>query len=73
MTSLTIAQSDSQIQSTVVYEYCLTVVNTEDKDTQYLTAAFSFLPTSEDWQQWLKGWNSCGYSTLTQPQLVRTL
>ena len=73
MTLTTITQSDSQVQSSIVYEYSLTVANPEDQDTQHLTAAFTSVPTSIDWQQWLSGWQISGYSLSTEPVLIRTL
>lgn len=72
MTSLTITQSDSQVQSSLVYEYSLTVVN-PNNDTQKLTAAFRNIPTSPDWQQWLSGWTDTGYELLSPPQLLQIL
>lgn len=68
MTSTTIAQSTA-----TVHEYSLTVFNPEDNDTQKLTAAFTNLPTLEDWQQWLHGWTDTGYELLSQPQLLHIL
>jgi hypothetical protein len=75
MFSTTIAQSTQSVQSKIslVYEYSLVVLNPEDNDTQLLNAAFSSLPSLEDWQNWLSGWNSCGYSLLAKPQLIRTI
>jgi hypothetical protein len=73
MTLSTIAQSSNQVQSTVIYEYSFTVINSIDNDTQKLTAAFASLPTVKDWSQWLTGWISCGYSLTSQPQLIRTI
>lgn len=67
MTSTTLTQS-----TTTVYEYSLTVVNSQDNDTQHLTAAFTNLPSPQDWQQWLSGWLDCGYSLATEPVLIRT-
>ncbi len=67
MTSTTLTQS-----TTTVYEYSLTVVNSQDNDTQELTAAFTNLPSPQDWQQWLSGWTDAGYELLSQPQLIRT-
>lgn len=77
MSTNTIAQTQTTVQANTnrvkVYEYALTVVNPIDNDTQKLTAAFSFLPAFEDWQNWLFGWNSCGYSLQSPPQLIHTL
>ena len=75
MLTTTIAQSSASIQPSIrrVYEYALTVVNSTDNDTQELTAAFTSIPSSQDIQQWLSGWNSCGYSLSSQPQLIRTI
>lgn len=73
MTSSTISRSNSQVRSSTVYEYSLIVVNPQDNDSQKLTAAFGFTPTATDWQQWLSGWSSCGYSLLGQPRLLRTI
>lgn len=73
MTSSTISRSDSQVRSSTVYEYSLIVVNPQDNDSQKLTAAFSYLPTSQDWQQWLTGWLDCGYSLYSEPFLIRTI
>ncbi len=74
MSLSTITKTAPQIQKPrIVYEYSLTVANSEDKDTQELTAAFSFIPSLQDWQQWLDGWNSCGYSLSSSPNLIRTI
>lgn len=73
MTSITIAQTPPQVQSSFVYEYAFSVFNPEDKDTQHLTAAFKGIPTSEDWKQWLSGWNDTGYQLQTKPQLIRII
>ena len=77
MSTNTIAQTQTTVQANTnrvkVYEYALTVVNPIDNDVQKLTAAFSFLPTLEDWQNWLFGWNSCDYSLQSPPQLIHTL
>ena len=74
MFTTTIAQTPVSIQSTAkVYEYALTVFNSRDNDAQKLTAAFTSIPSFQDWQQWLTGWNSCGYSLVSTPQLVRTI
>jgi hypothetical protein len=60
--------------STTVYEYSLTLINTIDHDIQdNLTAAFTHIPTLNDWQQWLSGWTDCGYKLQSQPQLLRTI
>ncbi|MEM8832155.1 MAG: hypothetical protein AAGE96_22800 [Cyanobacteria bacterium P01_G01_bin.19] len=78
MTLTNIAQSSSdfqlqQLTGATVYEYALTVANVEDNDTQQLTAAFTSIPTLQDWLQWLDGWFSCGYSLQSTPQLVRAI
>jgi hypothetical protein len=65
-----ITQTTSQIQIRTVYEYALIVHNAKDNDTQNLTAAFTHIPTSDDWQQWLTGWNSCGYLLSSTPRLI---
>ena len=57
----------------IVYEYWFTVTNSQDNDTQELTAAFTSIPTPADWQQWLMGWNSCGYSLDSQPILIHII
>ena len=75
MFSTTIAQSSVSIQQAPkrrVYEYALTVSDSTNSDTQELVAAFTSIPSSQDIQQWLTGWNSCGYSLQSQPQLIRT-
>ena len=56
-----------------VFEFAFSVHNCVDNDTQTLIAAFSSFPSSEDWQQWLSGWASCGYSLSTDPVLIRTI
>ena len=63
-----LTQSTSQ-----VYEYSLTVVDPTNNDSQKLVAAFSSIPTLQDWQQWLSGWNDTGYQLQLQPQLIRTI
>ena len=68
-----IANLTPQSQTITVYEYGFTVTNTEDNDTQELTAAFISLPKLEDWQQWLSGWNSCGYQLSATPTLINTI
>ena len=75
MTLTNIAQSSPNFQSqeSTVYEYALTVANTDDNDTQELTAAFTSIPNAQDWQQWLNGWVNCGYSLQSTPQLVRAI
>lgn len=75
MLTINIAQSPAELQAPIkrVYEYALTIVNATDNDTQELTAAFTSIPSSEDIQQWLMGWNSCGYSLTAQPILLRTI
>ena len=72
-TILTQKSPNSQHHQIKVYEYALTVVNSADNDTQVLTAAFTSFPSLEDWQHWLSGWNSCGYSLNTEPVLIRTI
>lgn len=59
-------------QSTV-FEFAFTLHNSTDNDTQVLTAAFTSFPSPKDWQNWLSGWSSCGYSLASQPLLVRTI
>ena len=56
-----------------VFEFAFSVYSFADDDTQTLTAAFSSFPSPKDWQQWLSGWTSCGYSLSTEPVLIRTL
>ncbi|MEN9871856.1 MAG: hypothetical protein RLZZ171_2848 [Cyanobacteriota bacterium] len=74
MLSTNIAQTIDQVQSQTVYEYSFSLINTTDNDTQdNLTAAFTFIPTLIDWQEWLSGWISCGYSLSSSPQLIRTI
>ena len=75
MSQTILAQSPASIQSTTkkVYEYALTVIDPQDNDTHKLTAAFTFIPSPHDWQQWLSGWCSCGYQLQSQPQLIRTI
>ena len=83
MSTTILAQTTASIQNpfSQVYEYALIVVNPIDNDTQALiceavsfrTAAFTFIPAPEDWQYWLSGWNSCGYSLIADPQLIRTV
>ena len=75
MFSTNIAQTTAsfQVQSDRVYEYALTVSNSIDNDIQELVAAFTFIPSLEDWQQWLSGWFDCGYSLNKQPVLIRTI
>jgi hypothetical protein len=68
-----IAQTIDQVQSQTVYEYALTVVNSDDRDTQILTAAFTFIPSVADFQQWLSGWISCGYFLSSTPQLINVV
>ncbi|WP_036486873.1 hypothetical protein [Myxosarcina sp. GI1] len=57
-------------QKTKVYEYSLTVFNIEERNSQKLTAAFIFIPTSKDWQRWLSGWGNCGYYLVGSPRLL---
>ena len=76
MTSTNIAQSSSSLQPQSVisvYEYTLAVANEEDRDTQELTAAFTSEPTPLDWQQWLAGWQSCGYVLADLPRLIHII
>ena len=74
MSLSTITKTAPQIQqSRIVYEYSLTVHNSEDNDTRELIAAFAFIPSLQDWQQWLAGWNSCDYFLVASPNLVRTI
>ncbi len=75
MLTTTITQSPASIQTPIqkVYEYALTITNTDDNDTQELIAAFTSIPSSQELKQWLTGWNSCGYSLSTQPILIRTI
>jgi hypothetical protein len=73
MLSTNIAQTIDQVQSQTVYEYALTVVNSDDRDTQILTAAFTFIPSVTDFQQWLSGWISCGYFLSSTPQLINVV
>lgn len=68
-----LTQSTSKVQTRTVYEYALAVHNATDKDTQNLTAAFTHIPTTDDWTVWLADWNSCGYSLSTQPQLINII
>lgn len=60
-------------QSRIVYEYSFTVHNSKDKDTRELIAAFTSIPSLQDWQQWLSGWNSCDYFLSSSPNLIRTI
>ncbi len=53
-----------------IYEYRLTVANNQN-DTQNLTATFNHSPSFQDWQDWLSGWFSCGYSLSSVPALIR--
>ncbi|MEL6928201.1 MAG: hypothetical protein AAFO95_06180 [Cyanobacteria bacterium J06600_6] len=62
----------TQSKSTV-FEFILSIHNPQDNDTQTLTAAFPSFPSTEDWQNWLSGWTSCGYSLTSQPVLIHTL
>ena len=76
MTSTNIAHTSSSLQPQSVfsvYEYTLTVANEEDRDTQELTAAFTSKPTPLDWQQWLAGWQSCGYVLADLPKLIHII
>ena len=73
LTNIAQTTASIQVQSDRVYEYALTVSNSTDNDTQELVAAFTSIPSSQDIQQWLSGWNSCGYSLQSQPQLIRTI
>lgn len=69
-----IAQTTGKIQSQTVYEYSFSLINTEDNDTQSnLTAAFTKIPTLQDWQQWLSGWIDCGYSFSSTPLLINVI
>jgi hypothetical protein len=73
MLMITITQSTPQVQTRTVYEYALTVHNAKDNDTQNLSAAFTHIPTSDDWLQWLSGWNSCGYLLSNVPTLINVI
>ena len=64
---------NSILTQSTVFEFAFSLYNSSDNDTQTLTAAFSSFPSSEDWQQWLSGWGSCGYSLSTEPVLIRTI
>lgn len=65
--------TDEQLKSISIYEYRLTVSNFLDKDSQNLTATFDRSPSFQDWQDWLSGWFSCGYSLASVPSLIRTI
>jgi hypothetical protein len=56
-----------------VYEYSFTVLNLENKDAQALTAAFIGVPSLQDWDNWLKGWNSCNYYLRSQLKLINVI
>lgn len=74
MSPTILTQSTSKVPTSIVYEYSFSLINTTDNDTQdNLTAAFTFIPTLIDWQEWLSGWISCGYSLSSSPQLIRTI
>lgn len=74
MTSLTIAQSNFQIQSSItVYEYQVTLINPQDDNIQQGTAAFTSVPALQDWKQWLLGWVDTGYQLQSEPVFVRTI
>ena len=77
MSQTILTQLAPEVQSTqakVVYEYAFSLINPQDRDIQdNLTAAFPFIPTSIDWQQWLKGWTDTGYRFHTSPQLIRII
>ncbi|MGL5834256.1 MAG: hypothetical protein ACRC1Z_13625 [Waterburya sp.] len=75
MLTTNIAQSTFRVQpATTVYEYSFSLFNPEDNDLQdNLTAAFPSIPTADDWAAWLSGWNSCGYSLSTTPQLINII
>lgn len=64
---------NSILTQSTVFEFAFSLYNSNDNDTQTLIAAFSSFPSSEDWQQWLSGWASCGYSLSTEPVLIRTI
>jgi hypothetical protein len=68
-----IAQTTPQIQTRTVYEYAFTVHNAKDNDTQNLTAAFTHIPTSGDWVQWLSGWTDCDYFLSNVPTLINVI
>jgi hypothetical protein len=77
MTLTTIAQSTPQVQSqsiSTVYQYSFSLINTTDNDIQdNLTAAFTNIPTSDDWTSWLRGWSSIGYQFQNEPQLIEII
>ena len=74
MIATTLTQSPATIPAKpVVREYSLTIVNRDNDDRQFLTAAFEHLPTSQDWNTWLEGWQTIGYKLQSQPQLIQTL
>ena len=55
-----------------VYQYSLKVIDSE-QDVQNLTAAFTSIPSQQDWSDWLSGWSSIGYSLFGSPRLIRVL
>jgi hypothetical protein len=58
-------------QSTKVYEYSFSLINTKSNDYQdNLTAAFTNIPTLQDWLEWLSGWTRSGYCLATAPRLI---
>jgi hypothetical protein len=73
MFSTNITQSTPEVQTRTVYEYALIVHNAKDNDTQNLTAAFTFIPTSHDWLQWLSGWTDCGYLLSSPATLINVI
>lgn len=74
MTLSTIAQSFVPCSTLTVYEYSFDLKNSVDGDIQEnLIAAFIQPPNLTDWKNWLSGWNSCGYSLVAEPQLIRTI
>lgn len=71
-TSSQVSSSTSQQLVNTVYTYSLSVVDSLG-DVQHLKAAFSSIPTSQDWLNWLNGWTRTGYSLHTQPQLINAV
>jgi hypothetical protein len=81
---ITITQSGSAITEeikvayeitlkTIVVEYSLALFNPQSGDYQdNLAAAFSCTPSKQDWDNWLSGWTSCGYSLSSNPILVNS-
>jgi hypothetical protein len=69
-----LAQSTPKVSTATVYEYSFALINAEDGDLQdNLTAAFTSIPSADDWTTWLRGWTSCGYSLVANPELINTI